>query len=309
MAKVTVDRKLVQGMTKRERQQFVREVRRAERERLAREKRRRRIIGWSAAGAVVVVAAAGVTVASVANAQAAAQAEADAAASGPANMASDGLLLTSTDGTTLTATTTAALGPDEQPTANISTASTTGVVDVQVYLDLTTADAATFWSTAGDVLSSYATGGAISIELHPIALDTGDADAVATAAAFGCVADAVPDSALDVWSGIVQTTADDVAYGLDFDSGELASIVSAAGVDDAGVTECLDDGGFTTWATQASERAAASVPYTSDEVDVAAGPVVVAAGTAYTGALDDVDAFTTFLTDAYTTALAGATTE
>ncbi|GAA1467971.1 hypothetical protein [Microbacterium thalassium] len=302
MAKHRVDRALVKGMTKRERQAFVREARRAERERLARLKRRRRIAGWSSGAAAVVAIGAVVAVSAVGSAQAAAA----AAAAGPANMITDGLLVESSgDGSTTSVVTTAALAADETPSTNLSTVATTGVLDVQVYLDMTDADAAAFWTANGAALESAAAAGGLTLELHPVALDTADARDVAAVAAFACIGDQNPDSAPAFWDAVL--AAESADEGTVYTTQKLATLASGVGVTDGDTTSCIADGGFTDWATSASSRAAASVPYTSDPVDVSAGPVLVAAGTAYTGALDDVDALLAFLSDVYTEATADAT--
>ncbi|MFT4230663.1 MAG: hypothetical protein QM602_10270 [Microbacterium sp.] len=308
--KFTVDRALVEGMTKKERVAFVREARRAERERLARLRRRRRIAGWTAGGLAVVAAAGVGTYAVVHGAQehaAEAAAEAEAAANaGPENMISDGLQWVSAgDSTSMTYTATDALAYGDQPTANVSTVSTTGVLDIQVYLDPTSADAAAFWSANGDVLEAYVVAGYVSVELHPVALDTSNTDAVAAVAAFGCVADAEPDSAFAMWDGIMQFGIDGADSGTAVTASDLVDAASTAGVTDADATDCIGDGGFTPWATAASERAAASVPYASDGAGVTSGALVVAAGSVYTGDPGDADALASFLNDAYTAATSG----
>ncbi|MFT4051916.1 MAG: thioredoxin domain-containing protein [Microbacterium sp.] len=305
--KFTVDRALVQGMTKKERARFVREARRAERERLARVRRRRRIAWWTAGGLVVVAAGGIATHAVVQSAQERAAAEAEAAANaGPANMITDGLQWVSADdSTSMSYTATEALADGDEPTTNASTVSATGVLDIQVYLDPTSTDAATFWSATSDTLQAYVVAGYVSVELHPFALDTSNTDAVAAVAAFGCVADAEADSAFALWDAIMQYGIDGADAGTAVTAADLADAASTAGVTTSEAIDCIDSGGFTPWATAASERAAASVPYASDGAGVTSGALVIAAGSVYTGDLSDADAFATFLNDAYTTATSG----
>ncbi|MBD3943747.1 hypothetical protein IF188_18805 [Microbacterium sp. NEAU-LLC] len=308
MAQVKVDRSLLEGMTKRERQAFVREMVRQERERQARQRRQRRIAGWSAAGAVVVLAVAGGITAGVvsANNAAAAEAEKEAqaaadAARGPANMLTDGLLLQS-DGTTVTPVSTGALG-GATPSKSASTAATTGVLDVQLYVDPTSADAATFWSAAGATIQSALTAGDLSLELHPIA-QTGSADALAAVAAFGCFAALQPDAALAAWNAMMQVGIDGAATGATFTAGDVTGVLTTAAATDA-VVDCVDADTYAQWADAASTRATTSIPYATDAAAATSGVTVVAAGEVYNGSLTDANALSSFFADALAAATAG----
>ncbi|MBN9216195.1 MULTISPECIES: hypothetical protein [unclassified Microbacterium] len=298
MAKKLVPRSQLQGMTKKERQRFVREVRRAEMLRLAQQRRQRRILGWSVAGLAVVAVGSIVTIGTVnAVASASTPTATPAVVVGPANMLSDGLLFTG-DGTTATATRTAALTDGEDPVATVSDAATTGILDVQVYLDPTNADAATLWSTIGASLEAEVAAGSISLELHPVVAQSGDVNAISAVAAFSCVADTAPDEGLAAWDALLTQTA---TAGLT--SLEVATTVQGA-LSDAtvdAVTSCMSAGTFTTWADDASTRAATTVAAAG--ADLTQGVVVTAAGSVYTGAVDDATAFQTFLSDAYTAAV------
>ncbi|GAA5195523.1 hypothetical protein [Microbacterium jejuense] len=308
MAQVKVDRSLLEGMTKRERQTFVREMARQERERQARQRRQRRIAGWSAAGAVVVLAVAGGITAGVAWANNAAAAEAEKAAQaaadaarGPANMLTDGLLLTG-DGTAVTPVSTGALEGGATPGKSATDAATTGVLDVQLYVDPTSADAATFWSTAGTTIQNALTAGELSLELHPIA-QTGSADALAAVAAFGCFAALQPDAALAAWNAMLQVGVDGAATGATLTADDLTGVMTTAAATDD-VVNCVDGDTYAQWAEAASTRATASIPYATDAA-ATSGVTVVAAGSVYTGSLGDAAALSSFLTDALTAATAG----
>jgi hypothetical protein len=309
MAQVKVDRRLLEGMTKRERQAFVREMARQERERQARQRRQRRIAAWSAAGAVVVLAvAAGITAGVVsANNAAAAEAEKDAkaaadAARGPANMLTDGLLLQS-DGTTVTPVSTGALEGGATPSTSASDAATTGVLDVQLYVDPTSPDAATFWSAQGASIQNALTAGDLSLELHPIA-QTGSADALVAVAAFGCFAALQPDAALAAWNAMLQVGIDGAATGKTLTSGDLTGVMTTAAATDD-VVNCVDEHTYAKWADAASTRATRSIPYASDDAAATSGVTVVAAGQIYGGSLDDTTALTSFFADAFAAATAG----
>ncbi len=90
---------------------------------------------------------------------------------GPANMASDGLLVSSSDGLHVTASTAAPL-PDHgtpSPSANLLAS---GVTQVVAYVDYSDPASAAFWSTDGASISQMVTAsqGALTLELHPVAL-------------------------------------------------------------------------------------------------------------------------------------------
>lgn len=292
MAQVKVDKKVTAGMTKKQRRDFVREAARLERERAARERRVRRVVGWTLGSVAAVAVAAIVTVLSV-NAIRAGQA-------GPANMASDGLQLTGeSGGSTMNPTMTDALAAGELPVRNASAVASTGALDIEVYLDPTKKDAATFWSTNGSTLESFVKEGAASLELHPVALSDSDSDAVAAVAAFGCIADHDPSAASAMWDAMLQVSIAGLDSGTSLRATDLQEAASKAGATDQPATDCIKDGGFSSWAKAASARARASVPYATAKTAVAEAPVVVAAGQVYTGKLDDAAAFTSFLSDAY----------
>jgi hypothetical protein len=303
-----------QKLPKKDRKALAREMARIEREREVARRRRNKRLGWTGAGVTVV--AAGVIAVLVV------QSSIRAGQFGPHNMLSDGLVLTS-DGTTVTATRTSQLDPGEQPTATVVDRSS-GVLDVVIYQDYRSPDAATFWTAASTAIESWLTSGYITLELHPLALldgttvstapsptasattgtdsslldtmDTTGDYSLRAAAAFGCVADTVPDSALAVNDALLAAQPDLTEAGLDDD--DLIALVQNAGVTDETVSDCISGGDFTDWAQEATDRAAASVPF--DVGSVTTSPVVLIGGQQYTGDLSDADALTTFIGDVAT---------
>ena len=299
MGQVKVDRRLASSMTNKQRRAYVREQTRIDRERLTRERRTRRAIGWTA-GAVGAVAVGVVVTFAITATMRAGQV-------GPENMLSDGLLLTGTSGgSTMNPTATRALAAGEMPTQNASSVSA-GVLDIQLYLDPTKKDSATFWTANGSTLESYVKQGYASLELHPVALSTSDANAIAAVAAFGCVANDNAAGASAMWDAMLQVSIAGLTSGHYLTAADLSKAATTAGVDDEKVTDCIDGGGFRPWATAASERAAVSVPYAIDGNGVSKTPMLVAAGSVYTGSLSDADALNSFLSDAFTKATAAAT--
>lgn len=320
-----------QKLPKKDRKALARELARIERERQALRRRHRRRMTWIGVGTTGVAAVVVVALA--------VHASVVAGRVGPLNMLSDGILVTG-DGTNLTATRTAAIEADGDPVATAADRST-GKLDIVLYVDYRSPDAATFWAANGAAITSWVTQGQATFELHPLALldgstitpaptaaatdaatdgtdgaagatetqspepfeSTGDYS-VRAAGAVACVADIAPDSVLAVHDALV--TADPGADGLD--NAALVTLVQKAGATDDAVATCIKKGEFTDWAAQATTRAAHSVPF--DAVGkVTTSPVVVVAGTQYTGDLGDATAFDQFMSDVYTQVAAQAATD
>ncbi|MWB99523.1 DsbA family protein [Agromyces seonyuensis] len=288
-----VPRSELRGMSKKERREFLREVNRIQREKAARQRRRRRIAGWTALG--VGVAAAGVGVGF------AVHAEIDRAHLGPANLASDGLLLQGGgDGTSIVATTSEAREIDAEPVASTVDRST-GFLDLALYVDYADPDAATLWATDGATIVSALQAGTLSLELHPIAPGADEYSYAAhAAAAVACVANTEPDAALYLHDALLNA----VTSGEQPAISDLRGLAEDAGVTDEDALDCIDDGDERDWVSVATARAAAGTA-SGQSVDAT---TLFVAGTPYTDALDDVDAFTAFLS-ARAAELAPAATE
>ncbi|WP_454049595.1 DsbA family protein [Cellulomonas sp. Marseille-Q8402] len=268
-------------LPKKDRKALARELARIEREREARRRRRNRRLGRAGAG-TAVVAVAVVAVLAV-------QASARAGQVGPHNMLADGVVLGG-DGTTVTASRTSALDPGQDPTPTVVDRST-GVLDLVLYVDYASPEAAAFWSAGAAGVEQWVTAGSATLELHPLALETAGDYSARAAGALACVADTVPDSALAVHDALLAAQPDLDQDGLDDD--ELLALVQGAGVTDQGVADCVTGGDFTDWAQQATDRAASGVPF--DVGAVTTSPVLLVGGQEYTGALDDPDALAAFV--------------
>jgi hypothetical protein len=90
---------------------------------------------------------------------------------GPANMASDGLLVSSSDGLHVTASTSAPLPDNGTPTPSADLKSS-GVTQVVAYVDYSDPASAAFWATDGASISQMVTAsqGALTLEIHPVAV-------------------------------------------------------------------------------------------------------------------------------------------
>ncbi|WP_448631009.1 DsbA family protein [Cellulomonas soli] len=288
---------------RKQRRALAREQEKLDRQRRAARRRRRRIVLGVGLPLAAVATVAGVVLTVRSRAAAAERAAVRAAAVGPQNMLSDGIVLAG-DGTALSAVPTAAIDAGAEPVPTTVDRSS-GVLDIVLYADYRSADAATFWTAVSTDLESWVTAGKATLELHPLALG-GDDYALRAVGAMGCVADTAPDSAFVAHSALLTAQPDLDDDGLD--TAGIESLLSGVGVDTSRVSDCLEHGDFTDWAREATARAAASVPY--DQVGtVTTSPVVLVAGVPYTGDLADADAFTAFVSQVYSDLAAQATGE
>ncbi|SMH34367.1 Protein-disulfide isomerase [Rathayibacter oskolensis] len=278
------------GLTKRERQELAREEARERREEERKRRRRNRILGQSGA-AVAVLAVVALVAWNILSQQA-------VASIGPANMLSDGIVL-SGDGSTVSATTTAAIEPGAEPVSTDETAArASGVVTVDLYVDYLCPYCGQFESTNMENLESWLTQGAITLEIHPIAIldssSAGSEYSSRAANAAACVADEDPDSFLAVHKALFAQQPQEGTTGLDDDA--LRTLVTDAGVTDENVLACITGGEFRPWVEAATERATTQPLANSSLEKLESTPTVVVNGEYYTGAPDDADAFVSFIT-------------
>ncbi|WP_044440620.1 DsbA family protein [Agreia bicolorata] len=293
------DKTLFSGLGKKDRRALARELARLEREEAARRRRRNRIVRRTSLAVV------GVAILSVGTVTIVSALE-PAPTLGPLNMASDGIQL-SGDGKTITAATTAALEAGAAPeTSTLDTSD--GILHLVVYADYGSADSAKFDATNGSTILSWVTSGNATLELHPVALDDSVNQNYSQRAAntVACVADASPDSvpAVNTALAAAQSTAGDAGLA----ATDLVTLVQKAGVSDKGVADCITSGAFNDWVKDATARARASVP-NSDVSALKTAPLVLVNGKAYTGALDDASAFTSFVQSVYAPGATAPATE
>jgi hypothetical protein len=267
---------------KKERQAYAREIAAIRREELRMRKRRNRVILILSlsTGALVVLGLAALTL----------YGQYRETLAGPENMASDGLLLTS-DGTTVSAVSTDRIEADGTPDAT-AVADYSDATYIALYVDYSSADSATFITTNAAQIEEWLTAGYIALEVHPIAT-AGDHYSERAANAAACVADYDPDNFLAVNDALFAAYTPD---GLSDD--QILATVSDAGITDTDALNCVSGDRYATWVTQASARAYDEIP-NADVGSVASAPLVVVDRTSYTGALDDAEAFYTFISDMY----------
>lgn len=285
-----IDDFLPDGLTKKDRKAYEREFARLRRERELKRRRRRSTVKRTLLGIGVVVVVSAIAVILGVNVR--------AGFVGPRNMLSDGLLLDGSD-SAVTAATTAALQPGEQPLA--SKTDYTSVLSVVEYLDYGNANSLKFAATNDATIESWVSGGYASLELHPVATNSSKDGGFSTRAAntIACVADAAPDSVLDVHKAILAKTASTKPALISAD--DLEALVTQAGVLDptGSIAKCIQGGEFDDWVSDSTTRAEEK---TITGIGLAALPAVVVDGALYSGAPDDTAAFETFVSDAFMTA-------
>jgi protein-disulfide isomerase len=274
--------------TKRERREAAREKARVTREAEAKRRRRRK---WALQGGLVVGVLAVLAVVALVVSRSLAP-----AGPGPLNMASDGIVL-SGDGTTISAVSTDAVPADGSPVP--SAAGTAEKPSIVVYLDYMCPYCGQFDTTNADQLETWATQGAIDLEIHPLGfLDNasmGSKYSTRSANALACVANTEPDAALDVNTALFAQQPAENTRGLTND--ELVTLVQGAGVDDPDVASCIRDGQFDDWVASATERALDDPLPNSDLAAVTATPTVLVNGQQYQGSPTDAAAFAQFVAE------------
>jgi protein-disulfide isomerase len=274
--------------TKRERREAAREKARVTREAEAKRRRRRK---WAVQGGLVVGVLAVLAVVALVVTRSLAP-----AGPGPLNMASDGIVL-SGDGTAISAVSTDAVPADGSPVP--SAAGTAEKPSIVVYLDYMCPYCGQFDTTNADQLETWATQGAVDLEIHPLGfLDNasmGSKYSTRSANALACVADAEPDAALDVNTALFAQQPAENTRGLTND--ELVTLVEGAGVDDPDVASCIRDGQFDDWVASATERALNDPLPNSDLAALTATPTVLVNGQQYQGSPTDAAAFAQFVAE------------
>jgi protein-disulfide isomerase len=276
--------------TKRERQELARLEAKERREQERRRKRRNRLLGQSGAvvGVLAVVALVAWNVWS----------QQEIASTGPANMLSDGIVLAGAE-SAVTPVTTAPLEAGEEPVPTDEAATRAGgVVTVDLYVDYLCPYCGQFETANMANLQSWLTQGAITLEIHPVAIldssSAGSEYSSRAANAAACVADEDPDRFLAVHEALFAKQPAEGTTGLSDD--ELRELVTGAGVTDDDVLACITSGEFRPWVAAATERATTGALANSSLAKLSSTPTVLVNGEQYTGKPDDADAFVAFIT-------------
>ncbi|AZZ49228.1 DsbA family protein [Rathayibacter rathayi] len=277
------------GLTKRERQELARAEARERRETERRKRRRNRLLGYGGVvvGLLAVVALVCWNIWS----------QQEVATAGPANMLSDGIVLTG-DTSAVTVKTTAGIAPEASPVPTDESATRAGgVVAVDLYVDYLCPYCSQFEKTNAEQLQSWLTEGAITLEIHPVAIldssSAGSAYSSRAANAAACVADEDPDHFLAVNAALFAQQPAEGTTGLSDDA--LRTLVVGAGVTNDNVLACMTSGEFRPWVTAATTRATTQPVPNSSLAKLASTPTVLVNAQQYTGKPDDASAFASFI--------------
>ena len=288
-------------LSKNDRREAAREKAKALREQQRKKDLRNRIFLFGGLGVVVIAIGVAVTLIIVSAIK--------PAGPGPQNMASDGLTVSQG----FVATTTPSQAADAEPTAPTPDYST-GVVDIQVYVDYLCPYCGQFEATNSEQIGQWIESGAATLTTHPLAiLDRGSLGtkySTRSANAAACVANYSPDSFYDFSALLFKNQPAENTEGLDND--KLKSLVGEAGVtDQSAINSCIDDKTYYGWVADATSRALQGPLPGTDDQSVTGTPTVLVNGQKYSGSLTDPDAFSAFVVqvanEAYSTSTATPT--
>jgi protein-disulfide isomerase len=247
------------------------------------ERRRRLLLQLSIIGAVIVIAAL-ITVTLLSNQ--------GGSGAGPANMASDGIVI----GKDFKAVRTPALTADEQPVAT-ERAKNASVVSIRIYVDYFCPNCRAFENANKAQLTSWLKNGAITLEIHPLALldrsSLGTAYSSRSANAGACVANYSPD---DYWAFTQAMFAKQPAEqtgGLD--NAQIIAVIRSAGVHNLSkISDCVNSNKFKNWVAASTGRALTGPLPDSTAKKVLGTPTVIVDGQEYPITTADVTSAAAF---------------
>ncbi|MCW4457172.1 thioredoxin domain-containing protein [Microbacterium sp. MPKO10] len=286
---MTIDKKQLEGLTKKERRELQREMARIKREADRKRRKRRKALGISGLILLIVaiIAAVGLVV----------WTQLRLANEGPENMASDGLVLTG-DGQAISAVPSDAHGWLEPAAA--APAPSEGVVPITIYVDYGSKDAAAFFATNGDQLQQWATYGLIQLEIKPIALDQYDSAtnnySTMAANAAACAANFAPTNFLAVNTALLD--ANPLVTNTPIDKAGVSKAVSTAlGGENTDISTCITDDRYANWVATVSQAAANGPLQGTDVKLVAHSPLVLVQGEKFTGKMDESSDLLAFISE------------
>ncbi|KJC65229.1 DsbA family protein [Agreia bicolorata] len=290
-------------LSKNERREAAREKAKMLREQQRKKDLRNRVFLFGGLGVVVIAIGVAVTLIIVSAIK--------PAGPGPMNMASDGVTISKG----YVATTSPAQPADADPVVPTPDYST-GVVDIQVYVDYLCPFCGQFESTNSEQIGQWIDSGAATLTTHPLAiLDRGSLGtkySTRSANAAACVANYSPDSFYAFSALLFKNQPAENTEGLD--NTALKGYVGDAKADNVSqIEKCIDDTEFKDWVSASTARALKG-PLPNTEVEKVEGtPTVLVNGQQYSGSLTDADAFSAFVlqvaSEAYSTATPAPTPE
>jgi len=272
---------------KKARREHARELARQEREAAKKRQKRNRLFLQSGIIVAVLAAVAIVTVVIVNSTT--------TSAVNPKNMASNGILFTG-DGTDVSPVLTKALKVGADPVAT-DTTTLDSTVNIVTYIDYACPICQSFETTNAEQINSWVASGDASLEIHPISIldrvSLGTKYSSRAANAAVCVANYDPDNYMAVNDALFAQQPEENTSGLD--TAALKKLVADAGADGDAVASCIGSKTFGDWVTSATDRVTAGELASDTVTEFVGTPTVLVNGQQYQGAVDDADAFATFV--------------
>jgi protein-disulfide isomerase len=272
---------------KKARREHARELARQEREAAQRRKKRNRLFVQGGVIVAILAVVAVVTLVIVNSTM--------TSAINPKNMASNGILFTG-DGTTVSPVTTKAVAIGADPVAT-DTSTLDSVVNIVTYIDYACPICQTFEATNAEQINALVASGDASLEIHPISIldrvSLGTKYSSRAANAAVCVANYDPDNYMAVNDALFAQQPEENTSGLE--TSALKTLVADAGADSDEVASCIDDKTFSDWVTAATDRVTAGELASDTVTEFVGTPTVLVNGQLYQGAVDDAEAFATFV--------------
>ncbi|HEX3680660.1 MAG TPA: thioredoxin domain-containing protein [Galbitalea sp.] len=200
-------------------------------------------------------------------------------AAGPLNMRSDGIII----GKDLKAVRTAAIPENGKPIATVRDKKS-NVVSIRIYLDYFCPVCDAFETANKTQLTGWLKSGAVTLEIHPIAIldrsSLGTAYSTRAANAAACVANYAPD---DYWAFTQAMYAKQPAENtVGLSNSQILAVIKDAKVHDISqISPCVNNEKFKGWVASATTRALNGPLPDSSAESVAGTPTVIVDGVEY----------------------------
>jgi len=214
-------------------------------------------------------------------------------ASGPLNMRSDGIVI----GASFVAVETTALRPGQQPVATVRDPESETIA-IELYVDYFDPLGKAFEEANGDQITKWIETGAASLEVHPLAIldrvSQGTKYSTRAANAAACVANFSPNQFYGFHTRLLAAQPDENSDGLT-DKEMVALTIQAQVSESTKIRQCIEEKTFSSWVSDARDRALTGPIPNSDVAAIASTPTVIVNGHKYDGAPNDSVAFSAFM--------------
>jgi hypothetical protein len=215
---------------------------------------------------------------------------------GPLNMRSDGIVI----GEKFVAVETSAIRPGQLPVPTVRD-SASEVIAVELYIDYFSPLGAAFEKANGSQLTSWLESGAVTVEVHPLAIldrvSQGTKYSTRAANAAACVANFSPDQFYVFHTKVLAAQPEENSAGLS-DKQLVALTVESKVGNATKIRGCIENQTFKAWVADARERALTGPIPNSDVTAISNTPTVIVNGQQYEGAPNDAAAFSAFMVSA-----------